>query len=89
MKIGSIVEAKSSFDDVRATWGFDYPVKGQLLTVRAIEPHPSPECGALLYFDEKPHLIGLSLKQINGKYNFVEVVPPLPIHEMIKQTVAQ
>ncbi len=38
----------------------------------------------LLNFEEMPDLIALSDKQVNGKPNFIEVLPPIDIQEVLE-----
>lgn len=79
MRIGSLVEAQHSFDDVREQWGFNYPYKGDILTVSGMMKHPKCEGLVLLFFEEidMPH--GISDKTITDQPNFLEVMPPMEI----------
>ena len=78
MRIGSIVETVADFTEVSKVWGYNYPDKGQLLTIRLIEDHPVPDVAALgivlLYFEELPDLVGVCNKKADGIPNFVELI---------------
>lgn len=88
MQIGSIVETVGDFEDVRREWGLPYPKKGDVLTVMGITKHPNKDVSrkgiVLLHFDEIPNLTGVCDKQINGKPNFVELLLPDDIEELLK-----
>jgi hypothetical protein len=88
MQIGSIVETVGDFETVRMQWGFPYPKEGDVLTVMAITKHPNREVSkkgiVLLHFEEIPNLTGVCNKTINGKPNFVELLLPDDIEELLK-----
>lgn len=88
MQIGSIVETVGDFEDIRREWGLPYPKKGDVLTVMAITKHPNSNVSkkgiVLLHFEEIPNLTGICDKQINGKPNFVELLLPDDIEELLK-----
>lgn len=89
MQIGSLVKCVSSFEDLRLIWKFDYPKIGDILTISNISKHPNKECSnkgiVLLSFEEKPDLIfGVCDKTVDGKVNFVEVLPPINLEEELK-----
>lgn len=53
MQINSLVEAMHSFDRIRSEWGYNYPYKGDILTVSDIQEHPNTDCkkrGIVLLF---------------------------------------
>lgn len=83
MEVGSIVETVGDFEELRRSYGFPYPKKGEYLTISNIEPHTTPACNkkgiVFLYFEEKPGLVGVCDKKIDGEPNFVEVLPPMEI----------
>jgi len=64
-----------------------YPKKGDCLTVVNIAKHPNNEVSkkgiVLLYFEEIPNLLGVCDKQINGNPNFVELLLPDDIEELL------
>ena len=76
MKVGSLVEAQHDFDDVRKEWGLPYPYKGNILTVSHMEKHHAVRGGFLLWFEELDLPTGLSDKQVDGTWNFKELLPP-------------
>lgn len=88
MKVGSIVETVVNFEKERLEYGFTYPYRGDILTVSAITPHPNLENRkkgiVLLNFEELPNLIGLCDKQVNSRPNFIELLPPVDISELIE-----
>lgn len=88
MKAGSIVETVADFEDLRRIWGFPYPNKGDILTVRFIEEHPLPELRykgvILLHFEEIPNLIGVCDKEESGKPNFIELLLHPDIQEALE-----
>jgi len=88
MQIESIVETVGDFETVRMQWGLPYPKKGDVLTVMAITKHPNSDVSkkgiVLLHFEEIPNLTGVCDKTINGKSNFVELLLPDNIEELLK-----
>jgi hypothetical protein len=74
MRVGSIVEAQHSFDDVREAWGIDYPRKGDLLRVLGIRPHHKWGRVNLLTLDGCP--VEVCDRMVNGGPNFLEVLTP-------------
>jgi len=84
MQENSLVQAVVGFDDVRSAWGFDYPNKGDILTIRKIEPHGNEENRKkgmnLLWFHEKPDLVGMCDKTFYGEWNFVEIQEPMEVN---------
>lgn len=88
MQIGSLVETVGNFEQVRKEWGLPYPKKGDVLTVCAITKHPNEEVSrmgiVLLHFEEIPRLTGVCDKTIHGKPNFVELMLPDDIEEILK-----
>jgi len=92
MRVGSIVETVGSFEHVRKIWSFPYPKSGDVLTVLSITEHPSKEIREkgimLLYFEElPPSMPGLCDKQISGKPNFIELLLPDDINELLKEPI--
>ena len=79
MKVGSLVETVTSFEEQRRTWGFNYPKKGEILRVRDIQAHPNKSVRnkgiSLLYFEEYPDLVGICDKTIHNEPNFLEILP--------------
>jgi hypothetical protein len=88
MQVGSIVETVGDFEELRKIWNLPYPKKGDGLTVKAIFKHPSKETSkkgiVLLHFEEIPELPGICDKDINGKPNFIELLLPDDIEELMK-----
>ncbi len=88
MQVGSIVETVGDFETVRIQWGLPYPKKGDVLTVMAITKHPNRDVSkkgiVLLHFEEIPNLTGVCDKTINDKPNFVELLLPDDIEELLK-----
>ncbi len=88
MKVGSIVETVGDFEELRRTWGFPYPKKGEVLTISAITPHPNKSMRklgiVLLNFEEIPNLTGVSDKTMHNDPNFVELRLPDEIYELLK-----
>jgi hypothetical protein len=93
MRVGSITETVGDFEEVRRRWKLPYPKKGDILTVSAIVEHPNKDVRkkgiVLLYFEELPSLIGVCNKQVNNKPNFVELLLPDSIQEIIKSPLEQ
>lgn len=81
MKIGSLVEVLVDFYELRIIWNIRYPLKGEILTISSIIPHPVKYMNLLriklLYFEEHPELVGLCDRTFYGKYNFKEIQQPL------------
>ena len=88
MQIGSIVEMVGNFETERKNWGWPYPKTGDVLTVMAITKHPNADVSkkgiVLLHFEEIPNLVGICDKTIQGKPNFVELILPGDIEELLK-----
>lgn len=88
MQIGSIVQTVGCFKEVRETWKIPYPKKGDVLTVKLITKHPNKECHdkgiVMLQFEELANTFGICDKQVNGKYNFLELRLPAEIEEMLE-----
>jgi hypothetical protein len=88
MQIGSIVETVGNFETERKNWGLPYPKTGEVLTVMAITKHPNKDVSrkgiVLLHFEEIPNLTGICDKTIQGKLNFVELLLPDDIEELLK-----
>jgi len=78
MQVGSIVQSKSNFDDVRIIWNLPYPVMNQILTVETMIKHPKwYQRGIafkfyLLTFEEM-YTMPLCHR------NFVELQPPMDL----------
>ena len=91
MKIGSIVETVGDFEELRKIWGLPYPKKGEVLTVSLITAHQNKNVSkkgiVLLYFEELPTLPGICDKQIDGTPNFVELLLPDDIEELLSSSV--
>lgn len=91
MKVGSIVETVADFEMERIEWGLQYPKKGDVLTVSSITKHPNKQVSGkgivLLNFEELPMLPGLCDKTIRGKDNFIELLLPDDIEEIIKNGI--
>ncbi len=89
MQVGSLVETVGNFENARLTWGFDYPKKGDILTISSITKHPNVEVSkkgiVLLRFEEKPNLTGVCDKTVHGEANFVELMPPMSLEELFKE----
>lgn len=89
MEVGSLVETISDFEESRITWGLPYPKKGDILTISSITPHHVSHCRklgiVLLEFYELPNLIPICDKDINGKVNFIELLPLINIEELIEE----
>ncbi len=89
MNIGSIVETSYDFNKERSQWGLPYPTVGDTLTVSNIQRHDNSEIRALgivlLSFEELPYLVPVCDKRITGEDNFVEVLPPMDIKELIEE----
>lgn len=88
MQAGSLVETVGNFDSVRLFWGYNYPKKGDVLTISNLEPHHNEECRAkgimLLYFEELPDLVGVCDKNMKDEPNFIELQPPMDL-EFVKE----
>lgn len=88
MEIGSIVETVGDFEEIRGVWGLPYPKKGDVLTISGITKHANRKVDrkgiVLLHFEEIPNLPGICDKQINGEPNFVELLLPGCVEELIK-----
>lgn len=88
MKVGSIVQTVANFETLRAIWGLPYPKVGDVLTVCAITQHPNNEVSkkgiVLLHFEELPNLTGLCDKEVSGKPNFIELMLPDEIEDILK-----
>jgi len=93
MQKGSLVKTVECFEDVRKVWGLNYPVKGEILTIRDIYQHPNKDMTklgiVLLLFEEKPTLVGICDKQANGKVNFIEVLPPINLEKELEINVCK
>jgi len=93
MKIGSIVETVGDFEELRLMYGFPYPKKGDPLTIRSIEEHPNPDVRSrgivLLYFEEIPDLVGVCDKSISGKPNFLELLLPDDIRNLLENPLEE
>ena len=91
MKIGSIVHTVADFEELRVQWGFPYPKKGDVLTVSSIAKHPNNDVDkagvVLLNFEELPSLVGVCDKKIDGKPNFLELILPGDIEEILKAPI--
>jgi hypothetical protein len=92
MKVGSLVQCVTSFEDLRAIWHFDYPIFGEILTVTGVDQHHVPEFAlqgiVLLHFDERrgpPS--GICNKDCRGNVNFIEVVPPINLEAVFEQSM--
>lgn len=89
MEVGSIVVTISDFETVRKIWGFNYPKKGDVLTVSNILPHRNVELAkkgiCLLFFVELPNLIGVCDKKYNGILNFEELLLSEEISEILNE----
>lgn len=83
MEVGSLVETIGDFTELRMTWNLPYPKKGKILTVASIilhhNNHSRKKGIVLLKFEELPNLVEVCDKTINGKINFVEVLPPVDL----------
>ena len=88
MKTGSIVETVGDFESIRKEYSLPYPKKGDVLTVIGITKHPNKDVSkqgiVLLHFAEIPSLPGVCDKQVNGKLNFMELILPDEIEELLK-----
>lgn len=77
--IGCKVKTISDFEELRKVWNLPYPRKGDILTVKHIEPHPNRnlrEKGiVLLYFIESNNPNGVCNKKVNGDINFQLIQP--------------
>jgi hypothetical protein len=93
MKAGSIVQTVGNFEQVRREWGLPYPKLGDALTVSAITSHPNKEVRAagivLLHFEEIPNLTGVCDKTIHGKINFIEIMLPDDIEEILSAPIEE
>jgi len=80
MKEGSLVVTVGDFEELRRSWGYPYPKKGDVLTVSSIEPHPVSEIRnagiVLLNFQELPGLIPVCDRKLSGGDNFQELQLP-------------
>jgi len=91
MKRGSLVEVVCDFEELRSTWGFNYPHKGDILTVSHTEPHHKWKGIMLLWFDESDIPVGICDKTTKGKLNFRELLTlseELSVQEIIGITSA-
>lgn len=88
MQIGSIVETVGDFEQLRIEWGLPYPKNGDVLTICAITKHPNPKANkkgiVLLHFEEIPNLVGVCDKKVDGNPNFVELMLPDDVEELLK-----
>lgn len=79
MKVGSLVETVTCFEELRRTWGINYPKRGEILRVRDIQPHSNKSVRdkgiVFLYFEEYPDLVGVCDKKVCGEPNFLEIFP--------------
>lgn len=91
MNTGSIVETVGNFESIRATWGLPYPKRGDVLTVRAITPHPAPDLRrigiVLLHFEEIPLLPGMCDRASDGSDNFRELMLPPDLEEILSSPI--
>jgi len=83
MQIGSLVQAIEDFDDVRRDWGFNYPNKGDILTITDIEPYTFGDMAkqkkyVMLYFEELRLPLGICSRC------FREVQPPMDLSELMR-----
>lgn len=90
MKTGSLVKCvTNSFDELRRLYGFDYPVKNEILTVSDVSPHPVIACRrlgiVLLQFEDKPALCQVCDKDIHGNIHFIELLPPIEFEKELEQ----
>lgn len=88
MRVGSIVQAVADFTEIKRVWPMlPYPNKGDILTVSAVCEHPandsrSPDA-VMLWFEELPGSWGIADKTIHGEDNFVELLLPDDMEEIL------
>jgi hypothetical protein len=71
IKVGSVVKATHSFKKVRCIWKYEYPYKGDILTVTNIKKnYVRGHTFKLLSFKELPFTPALCYKTHKGKKNF-------------------
>lgn len=73
-KIGDKVMCLCDNDELRITWGLDYPHRGEILTIIKFHPHINEHMNiigaTMIYFIEKPYLSGQSDINYKGKFNY-------------------
>lgn len=74
MKVGSLVEVITDFEELREVWGFNYPRKGDVLTILQVEPHHKWKKINLLWFEELTNVPGICNKTTKGIWNFKELL---------------
>lgn len=88
MRTGSIVETVANFNDLEITWGFSYPKRGDVLTISSIKRHHNASLDkkgiVLLCFEELPNLVPLCDKTLSGIPNFIELILPDDIKEILE-----
>lgn len=77
IKIGDKVKTVGDFEELRKIYGFPYPKKDDILTVKEVTKHPVQAVGemgiVMLYFEELPDLLGVCDKQVDDTPNFIKV----------------
>jgi hypothetical protein len=91
MQVGSLVETVSNFKEIRDVWDVPYPNKGDILIISAITQHHNKKIRkkgiVLLQFEELPNNHGICDKKVNGKPNFIELLPPIDLQTMMSRNL--